>query len=111
MNEGNRTESKPLGNELDLVRTITDVIRQMIVVLAPDGTALYANRVALGRMGATAADMNEESFWTRVVHPDDVDHFREERELGLLEGLPFDLEYALAAKTGNITGSSSSTTP
>ena len=40
--------------EQDL-RTITDAIRQSIVVLAPDGTTLYANRVALDNTGLTRA--------------------------------------------------------
>ena len=43
-----RAEQKLRQDEEDL-RTITDAIRQSIVVLAPDGTTLYANRVALDR--------------------------------------------------------------
>ena len=43
-----RAEENLRQSEQDL-RTITDTIRQPIVVLAPDGTMLYANRVALVR--------------------------------------------------------------
>jgi len=39
-------------------RNITDAICQSIVVLAPDGTTLYANRVALEHTGLTVQEMN-----------------------------------------------------
>ena len=40
--------------EVDL-RAITDAIRHSIVVLAPDGTTLYANRAALDLTGPPSA--------------------------------------------------------
>lgn len=82
------------------LRTITDAIRQSIVVLAPDGTTLYANRMALDRTGLTVGEVNEEGFFTRVFHPDDIDRVREERRVGLLEGLPFELEMRSLFKSG-----------
>ncbi len=85
--------------ERDL-RTITDVIRQSIVVLAPDGTTLYANRVALDRTGLTTGEVNAKGFFAQAFHPDDVDRVREERRIGLLEGLPFELEMRSLSKTG-----------
>ena len=86
-------------SEQDL-RTITDTIRQPIVVLAPDGTTLYANRVALDLTGLTLGEINDEGFFGRVFHPDDVDRVREERRVGLLEGLPFELEMRALVKSG-----------
>ena len=85
--------------ERDL-RTITDVIRQSIVVLAPDGTTIYANRVALDRTGLTAGEVTNRGFFAGAFHPDDVDRVREERRIGLLEGLPFELEMRILFKTG-----------
>jgi len=82
------------------LRIITDAIRQSIVVLAPDGTTLYANRMALDRTGLTVGEVNEEGFFTRVFHPDDIDRVREERRVGLLEGLPFELEMRSLFKSG-----------
>src|SRR5262249_34116508 len=81
-------------------RTITDAIRQSIVVLAPDGTTLYANRVALDQTGVTVGEVNDKGFFTRVFHPDDTDRVREERRIGLLEGLPFELEMRARFKNG-----------
>ncbi len=82
------------------LRAITDAIRQSIVVLAPDGTMLYANRVALDRTGLTVGEVNDKGFFARAFHPDDVDRVREERRVGLLEGLPFELEMRALFKTG-----------
>jgi len=94
-----RAEQKLRQNEEDL-RTITDAIRQSIVVLAPDGTTLYANRVALDRTGLTPGEVNDKGFFAQAFHPDDVDRVREERRVGLLQGLPFELEMRSLFKDG-----------
>ena len=94
-----RAEQKLRQDEGDL-RTITDAIRQSIVVLASDGTTLYANRVALDRTGLTAGEVNDQGFLARAFHPDDVERVREERRIGLLEGLPFELEMRSLFKNG-----------
>src|SRR6202035_5694245 len=70
------------------------------VVLAPDGTTLYANRVALDITGLTVGDLADKGFFARVFHPDDVDRVGEERRVGLLEGLPFELEMRALFKSG-----------
>jgi PAS domain S-box-containing protein len=82
------------------LRTITDTIRQPIVVLAPDGTMLYANRVALDNSGLTTDEVKERGFLARAFHPDDVERVREERRVGLLVGLPFELEMRSLSKDG-----------
>ena len=70
------------------------------MVLAPDGTTLYANRVALDLTGLTVGEVNDKGFFARAFHPDDVDRVREERRVGLLEGLPFELEMRALLKNG-----------
>jgi len=85
--------------EADL-RTITDAIRQSIVVLAPDGTTLYANRVALDHTGVTPGEVNNEGFLVRAFHPEDIDRVRDERRVGLLAGVPFELEMRSLFKNG-----------
>ena len=99
IDERKRAEQKLRQNEEEL-RTITDAIRQSIVVLAPDGTTLYANRVALDITGLTVGEVSDRGFFARVFHPDDVDRVREERRVGLLEGLPFELEMRALFKSG-----------
>jgi PAS domain S-box-containing protein len=94
-----RAELKLQQNEEDL-RTITDAIRQSIVVLAPDGTTLYANRVALDLTGLTLDDVDDKGFFAQAFHPDDVDRLRAERQEGLLRGVPFELEIRAFFKSG-----------
>ncbi|HKD06834.1 MAG TPA: sigma-54-dependent Fis family transcriptional regulator [Bryobacteraceae bacterium] len=74
------------------LRTITDAIRQAIVVLAPDGTILYVNQVHRELTGLTIRAVNDQTSFTQVFHPDDVDRVRAERREGLLRGIPFELE-------------------
>jgi formate hydrogenlyase transcriptional activator len=95
-----RAEQKRREDEEEL-RTITDAIRQSIVVLAPDGTTLYANRVALEITGLTVGEVNDKGFFARVFHPDDVDRVREERRVGLSEGIPFELEMRALFRSGH----------
>jgi formate hydrogenlyase transcriptional activator len=94
-----RSEQKRGEDEADL-RTITDAIRQSIVVLAPDGTTLYANRVALEDTGLTPGEVNNQGFFARAFHPDDIDRVREERLEGLMRGEPFELEMRSLFKHG-----------
>jgi formate hydrogenlyase transcriptional activator len=94
-----RSEQK-LGEDEAHLRTITDAIRQSIVVLAPDGTTLYANRVALEHTGLTPGEVNNQGFFARAFHPDDIDRVREERLAGLMRGDPFELEMRSLFKNG-----------
>ena len=94
-----RVEEKLRQDEIEL-RQITDAIPQTITVLAPDGTALYANRVALNETGLTLEDVNAHGFFTRAFHPDDVDRVRAERSAGLLRGTPFELELRARQRDG-----------
>jgi PAS domain S-box-containing protein len=94
-----RAEERLRHSEVDL-RTIIDGIRQSVVVLAPDGAALYANRVALDITGLTFEEVNDDSFLTRAFHPDDVDRMREERQEKLSRGAPFETEMRVALKSG-----------
>jgi formate hydrogenlyase transcriptional activator len=85
--------------EADL-RTITDAIRQSIVVLTPDGTTLYANRLALDQTGLAAGEVNNQGFFARAFHPEDIDRVREERRTGLAAKVPFELEMRSLFKNG-----------
>jgi formate hydrogenlyase transcriptional activator len=93
------SEQKIRLEEADL-RTITDAIRQSIVVLAPDGTTLYANRVAMDQTGLTLGEVNKQGFFARAFHPEDVERVRDERSAGLAGGVPFELEMRSLFKNG-----------
>jgi PAS domain-containing protein len=63
------TEPKLLPDEQEL-RRIIDLIPQTIVVLNPDGKAIYANRVALDYTGQSLDEVRADNFRDRVFHPE-----------------------------------------
>jgi formate hydrogenlyase transcriptional activator len=93
--EDRKRAEEILRQSEESLRTIRDTIRQPIVVLAPDGTLLSANRVALDLTGFTMAEVNGKDFFIRIFHPDDIERFRAERQEQLLLGTPFELEARL----------------
>jgi formate hydrogenlyase transcriptional activator len=94
-----RGEKKLLEEEREL-RRITDAIPQAIVVLDPDGNALYANQEMLDYTGLSMEDVVASDFRARTYHPEDLDRVREERKAGLARGLPFEIEQRARRKDG-----------
>ena len=92
-------EEKLRKNEQDF-HAMIDALSNSVVVLAPDGTTLYANRVALDLTGLTLDQVKEPGFFQRVFHPDDLIRVREERTMRLLHGIPCDLEMRSLQKNG-----------
>jgi len=94
-----RAEAKLRQDEEEL-RRMTDAIAQIIVVLNPDGKAIYANRVALEYTGLSLDEVRADDFRTRVFHPDDVQRLREERHRALSGTAPFENEQRALGKDG-----------
>ena len=94
-----RAEEKLRQDEREL-RRITDAIDQRIAVHGPDGKILYANRVLLEYSGLSVEDVMEDDFRARLVHPDDLERSRAERQHGLERGTPFELELRVRRKDG-----------
>jgi len=86
-------------SEEELRRT-TDAIAQAILVLNPDGTTIYANRVALEYSGLSLAEVREEGFRERIIHPDDLQRLREPRQRALATAIPFEIEQRVRRKDG-----------
>src|ERR1700693_3470228 len=94
-----RAEAKLRKDEEEL-RRMTDAIPQTIIVLNPDGKAIYANRVALEYSGLSLDDVQTDDFRARVFHPDDVQRLREERYKALSDTAPFESEQRALGKDG-----------
>ena len=90
-----RLEYVGAAQDVTDLHTITDAIANPVVVLTPDGATLYANRVALDQLGATLGKALNEGLFPRACHPDDIDRARNERRVGLAQGIPFELEMRL----------------
>src|SRR6266436_6164473 len=94
-----RAEEKLRQDEMEL-RQITDAITQTILVLAPDGTGLYANQSMLDFSGLTMREVMAADFRTRFFHPEDVERLRDERRQALSRGLPFENEQRARRRDG-----------
>ncbi len=93
------TEPKLVPDEQEL-RRIIDLIPQTIVVLNPDGKAIYANRVALEYTGLSLDELRADNFRDRVFHPEDIQRLREARQKGLSGTVPFENEQRALGKDG-----------
>src|SRR6267378_1911289 len=94
-----RAEEKLRQDEMEL-RQITDAITQTIMVLAPDGTGLYANQSMLDFSGLTMREVMAADFRTRFFHPEDVERLRDERRQALSRGFPFENEQRVRRRDG-----------
>ena len=94
-----RVEEKLRQEEMEL-RQITDAIEQTIMVLDPDGTAIYANQSMLDFSGLTMEAVMAADFRTQFFHPEDVERLRDERQKALSKGVPFENEQRARRKDG-----------
>jgi len=94
-----RAQAKLRDDEREL-RRIVDAIPQTIVVLNPDGRAVYANRMTLEYTGLTLDEVTASDFRTRVFHPEDVKRLAAERHDSLSRGEAFENEQRALRKDG-----------
>jgi PAS domain S-box-containing protein len=94
-----RAEEKLRQDEMEL-RQITDAITQTVMVLEPDGTAIYANQSMLDFSGLTMEAVMAPDFRTRFFHPEDVERLRDERRQALSRGVPFENEQRARRRDG-----------
>jgi len=94
-----RAQAKLREDEEEL-RTITDVVPHMIIVLDTEGRALYVNRATLDFTGMAPTDFQIDGWQQRVYHPDDLAQYAETRRNGLAAGVPFELEARALGRDG-----------
>lgn len=98
--EDRKQAEERLRQSEEELSTITDAIPQAIVVLAPDGTTLYANRVTREQVDLTVEEVRQTSLLTKGFHPDDLERVQALRSAGLSRGVPFELELRAKQKDG-----------
>src|SRR5437899_3686071 len=87
------------GSEAEL-RQIVDVIPQAIVVMTPDGKAIYANRATIEYTGLSLDEVRGDGFRSRVFHPEDLQRLHEQRRKALSRPVPFESELRILVKDG-----------
>ena len=81
------------------LRTIIDAIPQLIIAIGADGNFLSANQAVLEYTGLTKEEVGSESF-REVFHPEDSERLRDERDVALSRGVPFEYERRVRRKDG-----------
>ncbi|HET6977359.1 MAG TPA: sigma 54-interacting transcriptional regulator [Pyrinomonadaceae bacterium] len=79
---------------------ILDLIPQHLGVFGPDGSPLYANRVALDYFGVDIDQWRAESR-VDLVHPDDREHFLGARKTRFLGGVAHEFEARMLRHDGS----------
>jgi formate hydrogenlyase transcriptional activator len=92
-----RAEERLRRDEWELRRVI-DALPQAVVVLAPDGGALYGNEFALEYLVPGPEEFSAETF--RAVHTEDAERALGERRAGMRRGASFQSEYRMRGKDG-----------
>jgi PAS domain S-box-containing protein len=92
-------EDKIRQSEMEL-RQILDLAPQFVTVIASDGRMLYTNKVSLEYLGLKLEDTRVDDFRSRVIHPDDVERVRDERQNAFASGMPFESELRSLGKDG-----------
>jgi PAS domain S-box-containing protein len=95
-----QTAFEQIKAEQTELRRMTDAIAAYIFVLGPDGAPLYANQTVLDYSGFTLEDLQKGDHRARILHPEDVERLREERQEALARGLPFENEQRGLGKDG-----------
>jgi len=80
------------------LRQIVDVIPQAIVVMTPEGKAIYANRATVEYSGLSLDEVRDDGFRSRVFHPEDLQRLYEYRRKALSSPVPFENEYRLLGR-------------
>ena len=81
------------------LRQLIDFVPQHIIVLAPDGHRLHANKVSLEYTGHTLEEFRAADYG-HIVHPDDLDRIRSEAQQ-VAGGAPFEMEGRMLGKDGH----------
>jgi formate hydrogenlyase transcriptional activator len=81
------------------LRTIIDLIPQLITAVGTDGNFLYANQAVQEYTGLTKEELRLECSHP-VFHPEDSERLRDERETAMSRRVPFEYERRIRRKDG-----------
>jgi PAS domain S-box-containing protein len=81
------------------LRTIIDLIPQLITAVGTDGNFLYANQAVQEYTGLAKEELRLECVHP-VFHPEDSERLRDERETAMSRRVPFEYERRIRRKDG-----------
>ena len=81
-------------------RQIVETVPCLIIVMAPDGEYLYANKKLLDYTGCKQEDVTSRYFHEHIYHQADMENWFSKKKQALVAGKPFELERRLLGKDG-----------
>jgi len=88
-----------IGKSEAELRTIIDLIPQLITAVGTDGNFLYANQAVQEYTGLTKEELRLECSHP-VFHPEDSERLHDQRETAISRRLPFEYERRIRRKDG-----------
>ena len=98
--ENLRTRKDQLRESEKELRQLIDFVPAHVFVLRPDGEGLYANQVILDYYGFTLEQWMAPGLLPKVVHPDDLERYLDQRRRGFANLEPFEMEAPIRRKDG-----------
>jgi formate hydrogenlyase transcriptional activator len=98
--EDRKQTERRLQREQDELRKVIDAISDLIAVIAPDGSLLYANRCFTDYTGYNNENVASGTFREFVFHPDELATMKSIRQAGLEAGVPFAQEARIRRRDG-----------
>ncbi|HEY2121762.1 MAG TPA: sigma 54-interacting transcriptional regulator [Candidatus Acidoferrum sp.] len=95
-----RSQKEQLRESEKELQKLIDFVPAHVFVLRPDGEGLYANKRILDYYGFSLEEWKGAGFLTKVVHPEDMECYLEQRRAGLSSSAPFELEARILRKDG-----------
>lgn len=81
-------------------REMANSVPQLVWITTPEGNVTYYNERISEFKGATKQE-DGSWLWEQMIHPDDIDHTRNEWERSTKEGSIFQIEHRIQMKDGN----------
>jgi PAS domain S-box-containing protein len=97
--ERKQAEEERRRSEMEL-RQMLDLMPQHLAVLAPDGSPIYANRVALEYLGVDMDRWRTETSRYGLLHPEDREKLLSQRQSQFLKGTPHEFEARMLRHDG-----------
>jgi formate hydrogenlyase transcriptional activator len=98
--EALRTAFDEIKKSEGQLRQMVDAIPQTMVVLGPDGSAVYVNRAVLDYTGLSTDQLMGADFRNRVFHPEDSERLQDVRRRGFSGRVPWENEVRVLGKDG-----------
>jgi formate hydrogenlyase transcriptional activator len=98
--EDRKKAEQGLRREQDALRNVIDAISDLIAVIAPDGSLLYANRCFTDYTGYGNENVASGQFREFVFHADELAVMKSNRQIGMDAGVPFAQEARIRRRDG-----------